>query len=96
MSAGVIFIYIYIRFSTMHQNLRATSSLNLKTTCEATAIIFGIQNVLPLLLFPVHVSRAILNFINGGSETDDLSELFKKSKSAILSTFKEIVTGKAR
>lgn len=34
--------------SAMHPNLRVTSSLNLKTTCEATAVMTGIQNILPV------------------------------------------------
>jgi len=68
MNAGVIFINLSLRFSAMHPNLRATSSLNLKTTWEATAVVTDLQNHLTLLLlFSVQGLGAILSFINGGS-----------------------------
>lgn len=50
MNAGVIFINLSLGFSAMHPNLRATSSLNLKTTGEATAVVTDLQNHPSLLL----------------------------------------------
>ena len=61
MNAGVIFINIYILFSAMHQNVRARSSLNLKTMCEVHSNIHWHSGRLQLqLLYFCQLVRARL------------------------------------